>query len=438
MGFLSDLLGYKSFDPWQIELMDKLRRGVRRITIASANGTGKTYLLSGLELWWLLTKADATISVCSATFPQLFDAHFRLIRYHIDHSIIKDFFDVGNQTKIRLPNSFDAAYIAAVGNNKSKPEAIQGRHHGSLLTVFDEASGIFGEIYDAQEGNMTTDGATWICIGNPLKSGTPFHSLFSRDDWEKMHIDGRTCKWVNQEWVARMIGEYGEEDDRVRARVMGQFPKGSVNTIIGEDTYDIAEQRPLQPTTSGIIIGLDVSRSGSDAAVICSRQGRNLVDIQEVKSRRDSMYLAQEAVAYFKKWNASIISIDSGGMGGPICDIIRHMLPIGSVHECNFGGAIKNPIRYVNHKAELWDSYNDWLKLAHLPVCKKLREDSLIVEGWTTDGGKFQVESKDTLRDRYGSSSDWVDAVLCSLDIDSDLKKTERPRRREVAGYSWA
>ena len=63
-GFLRDLLGFTSFDPWQIKLMELLKRGCRRISIASANGTGKTFCLSALEIWWLITHEDATVSVC--------------------------------------------------------------------------------------------------------------------------------------------------------------------------------------------------------------------------------------------------------------------------------------------------------------------------------------------------------------------------------------
>ena len=148
-GFIKDVLLIKELDQWQEQLLDWIASGETRIAIASCNGSGKTYITSAIELWWLLTHPDATISVCSATYVQLIDVHMRQLRVHINNSIIQSFYDLSNNEKIRLPNSGDAAFIGAVSNNAGRPEGIAGRHHGSLLTIFDEASGIYPEIYMA-------------------------------------------------------------------------------------------------------------------------------------------------------------------------------------------------------------------------------------------------------------------------------------------------
>lgn len=425
-GFLEDLLGFTTFDPWQITLMEALVRGTRRIAIASANGTGKTYCLSALEIWWLLTHGDATISVCSATYTQLFDAHFRVIRHHLTKSIIPDYFDTSNSGKIRLANSGDAAYIAAISNNRTRPEAIAGRHHGSLLTIFDEASGIFQELYDSQEGNMTTEDSTWICIGNPLKSGTAFHHLFGQSDWECMHIDARRCMWTSKEWIDRMIATYGEDDDRVRARVFGEFPKGSVNTIVSLEDYEEAETRQKMESDLGVIIGLDPSRSGEDSSVICARQGRNLLNISEITCKRDSVDLADFAIKYYGQYQGSVIAIDVGGLGGPIADMLKRRLSPGAVIEVNFGGRSSNPARYVNKRAEIWERYGEWIKTSSIPKNESLKRDSVNIEGWWTGkGDKFQAESKEDYKSRTGlPSCDWADSVVCTMGIEAPKKRS--------------
>ena len=427
-GFLEDLLGFTTFDPWQLELMELLARGERRIAIASANGTGKTYGLSALEIWWLLTHGDATVSVCSATYTQLFDAHFRVIRHHITNSIIPDYFDLSNSGKIRLANSGDAAYIAAISNNRTRPEAIAGRHHGSLLTVFDEASGIFPELYDSQEGNMTTEDSTWVCIGNPLKSGTAFHHLFSQEGWVTMHIDARKCIWTSKEWVERMIATYGPDDDRVRARVFGEFPRGSVNTIVSLEDYENAEVTPRGESDLGVVIGLDPSRSGDDSSIICARQGRNLLDIREITCRRDSVDLTDYAAKYFAEQGGSIIAVDVGGLGGPIADMLRRRLGNSAVLDVQFGGRSSNPTRYLNKRAEIWENYAQWLKTASIPKNENLKRDSTNLEGWWTGADKYQAESKDDYKTRTGlPSCDWADSVVCTMGI-------EVPKRRSSSG----
>ena len=419
-GFLHDVLGFRQFDPWQETLLEAIRKGSKRIAIASCNGSGKTHITSAIELWWLLCKPDATVSVCSATYAQLMDAHFRVLRSHIQKSLIPDFYDVKNSSKIRLPDSGDSAFITAIGNNQTRPEAIAGKHHGSLLTVFDEASGIHRSLYESQEGNMTTDGATWICIGNPLQSGTAFHELFSQSDWQTLHINARYCMWTSKEWVERMITTYGEDDDRVRARVFGEFPKGSINTVVSVEDYESAEVRQLGESDAGVVIGLDPSRSGDDSSIISARKGRNLLDIREVTCKRDSVDLADYATRYYREHNGAIIAIDVGGLGGPIADIIRRKLGNGAVAEVNFGARASNPLRYVNKRAEIWEMYAQWLKTASIPRNENLKKDSVNLEGWWTGkGDKFQCESKDDYKTRTRMSSpDWADAVVVGMGIE--------------------
>ena len=446
-GFLRDLLGFTAFDPWQEKLLGLIKAGCKRIAVASCNGSGKSFITSAIEIWWLLTHGDATVSVCSATYAQLYDAHFRLIQYHISHSLISDFFDCSNSSKIRLPDSGDAAYIGAVSNNKTRSEGIAGRHHGSLLTIFDEASGIHGAIYDAQEGNMTTEDATWIVIGNPLLSGTPFHDIFSQPGWETMHIDARICRWTSKEWVDRMIETYGEDDDRVRARVFGQFPRGSVNTVVSLEDYEEAEARQIEadPSTQPVI-GFDVSRSGADSSVICTRIGRVLTDITELTCTRDSVTLAHAAADYYRRHKGTILSIDGAGLGGPIADILKRLIGRSAVHEVGWGKA-HDKTKYVNHRAELWVKYADWLKNAKIPKHARLKEDSIQPEGWYTPNSKYQVESKEDMKGRGKPSTDFADSVICSLDVDSsrvtllagksNAEDIIERQRRALGGAKW-
>lgn len=428
-GFLNDVIGIEVLDKWQEELCDLVQAGHRRIAIASCNGSGKSYIVTAIELWWVITKPDATVSCCSATYTQLVDIHMRLLRKHIKDSLIPDYYCTDNSMKITLPGSGDEAFIAAVPNNQSRPEAIQGRHHGWLLAVFDEASGIHKEIYDAQEGNMTTETSFWIVIGNPICPGTSFHEIFKGKDsrWVTMHIDARDCLFTPKEWWQGMIDTYGLDDDRVRARVLGQFPRGAINSVVAERDYDAAEIRyrewkALDVRTSladPVVIGLDVSRSiGRDSTVICARSGPILLDIREIV-HSDNYDLAEKAHAYFNQWNAVSICIDyTGGYGAGPGDILKRMLPKGCIFQVEFAGKPSESGRWLNKRAELWMKLGAWMQTALIPTIPRLRKDSLDVEWWHTPKELIQVESKDDMRARGKDSPDWSDAVGCSLYID--------------------
>lgn len=413
--FIEDMLVIPELDSWQIKVCDLLKKGCRRIAISSCNGSGKTYLTAAIELWWLLCKPLASVSVCSATFSQLYEVHFRVIRSHINNSIIKNYYNTENSTRILLPNSHDEAIIRGVSNANGKPEGIQGQHHGSILCVFDEASGIYQSNYDAQEGNMTTAGATWIAIGNPLKSGTPFHQLFSDPVWERIYIDARDCKYTDKLWVEQMINRYGIDDDRVRARVFGQFPTGSVNTVVSLADYEAAEERELESESNGweVIIGFDPSRTGEDSAVACARKGRKLLDIREFACKRDSVILADQIIDYAHEFGGTVICIDGAGLGGPIADIIRPRFK--NVREV-VGGAV-DKVHFLNIRAELWAKYAIWLKTASIPKNARLKKDSINIEQWFTNTGKAQVEDKAEYKARF-NSPDYADSVVYSLMID--------------------
>jgi len=427
-GFITDVLGIRRLDKWQEELLELLRQGVPRIAIASCNGSGKSFLTSAIEPWWLLCKGDATVSVCSATHTQVSE-HMRLVRAHIKGSMVQDFYDLDNSQKIVLPGSGDAAYIRVVPNNKTRPEAIQGLHHGSILTIFDEGSGIYPEIYMSQEGNMTTVGSTWIVIGNPLASGTAFHELFKGDPrWVTFHIDARECLYTSQEWVQGMIKQHGIDNDMVRARVLGQFPRGSVNSVCGEGDFDDAEERyKLASNNLGripkgvdpVVIGLDVATAhGIDSTVICAVSGPILLDIREL-SHTDNVDLADQAFAYFQKWSARAIAIDyTGGYGAGPGDILKRSLPPGSVREVVFSAKSSDPERWLNKRAELWLKFGcEWIKTAMIPKIDRLKKEALAPEWWTTPKGLVQVESKDDVKSRIHFSTDFVDSIICALSV---------------------
>ena len=113
-GFIVDVLGIRRLDEWQEQLLKWLSEGETRIAIASCNGSGKTFITSAIELWWLITHPSATISVCSATYAQLIEVHMRELRSHIKNSLIVDYYDTGAIDRIRLPGSGDEAFISAV------------------------------------------------------------------------------------------------------------------------------------------------------------------------------------------------------------------------------------------------------------------------------------------------------------------------------------
>jgi hypothetical protein len=77
---------------------------------------------------------------------------------------------------------------------------------------------------------------------------------------------------VDPSWVEDLKRE-GVNDPRFVARVLGEFPKVSSDSLIQPDWIEAAQKRSL-PRTRKPRLGIDVARLGEDESVIMQREGR--------------------------------------------------------------------------------------------------------------------------------------------------------------------
>src|SRR5205814_9226357 len=89
----------------------------------------------------------------------------------------------------------------------------------------------------------------------------------------------------------------------------------------------------------------------------------------EAYFEQDTMHSAARITAMFLRTHASMVMVDSGGVGGGVVDRLR-MLQI-PVLEVDFGSGPSNfnqdGTKYANKLAENWDTMRRWLKTGRIP-----------------------------------------------------------------------
>jgi phage terminase large subunit len=232
----------------QREIVEAVRDN-DKVTVRSGNGVGKSFVASAIALQHLFTHPYSKVLTSAPTMTQVRDILWveiaklhGFLSQHIEPS--------GYLTQVRLKLA-DGWY--AMGRSTDEPQKFIGVHERNLLVIFDEASGIPREMFDASESLLTARGNKLLLIGNPWEPGSYFHETHTGEipNFTRIHINvlespnirkvvenGRvkyednldengdlpfpdlsSMKWVNHQRDA-----HGEKSAAWSIKVLGEFP----------------------------------------------------------------------------------------------------------------------------------------------------------------------------------------------------------------------
>ena len=216
----------------------------------------------------------------------------------------------------------------------------------------------------------------------------------------KGQLDALRKEMSDNEWRQEMMCDFtASTDDTLISLDLVMQASGKHHT---EDAYSFAAK----------VIGVDVARYGGDRSVIFKRQGL-VSDLYFQTTSIDNMTLAGKVAEVFNEWHADAIFIDAG-RGEGVIDRLRQLGYV--VHAVDFGGTPNNP-RYTNKRAEIWDMMKQWMESGGaIPPDNELRRDLCTpTYSFANAAGKFQLESKDKMRDRGMPSPDLADALAVTF-----------------------
>ena len=425
---------------WQREVLRHIKQHLKenggkvdmdtlRMAVASGRGIGKSALVSWLILWMLTTRIGSSVVVSanseaqlrSVTWGELTKWHAMLINQHWWEISATKIVPAKWVTElVERDLKLGTRYWAAEGKlwSEENPDSYAGVHnHSGMMLIFDEASGIPDPIWAVGAGFFTENilDRYWFAFSNPRRNQGYFYEAFhsKRDFWESRNIDSRTVEDTDKNVYEQIIAEYGADSPQAKVEVYGEFPSVGDDQFIGSSMVDEAVKRqPYKDTSAPIVIGVDPARGGMDSTVIVVRQGRDLVAVKRYRGD-DTMTTVGHIIEAIEEYKPTLVVMDEGGLGYGILDRLNEQRY--KVRGVNFGWKAKNPIMWLNKRAELWGAMREWLRTASIPQDKSLKSDLTGVKSKPTSSGVVQLESKKDMKARGLASPDAADALAVTF-----------------------
>lgn len=439
-------------------------RDNRYTTVRACHDVGKTYIASRTALWFLYSHPQSIVVTTAPTMRQVENLLWRELRSA--HEASKQKLG-GEPLKTRLDIAPD---WYAIGASSGDPDKLQGFHaaSGDILIIIDEAAGVNEDAFEAIEGMMTSEKARMLMIGNPTSdSGSFRESHHSWDYSNKIHISVfDTPNFVNNgiksiedlkdinldnveiispwlvspRWAFEKIDSWGIDSPMFQARVLGNFPSESTNTIIPlnylELAYEKEHRERLKEAGGPLRLGVDPARFGNDETVITPRYGGYIPE-QEISFKEGTTATAGR-ILQFNSPRPVFIGIDVDGLGGGVYDTLADANIDGIAEIHNNAKALPDAtgLTFANLASQLWWRARELFIAGELAIPK---DDKLIMQLSTRKykftGRGLTVESKDDWKARYkGKSPDRADSLIYSLaDIISTEDEAKASTGKDVA-----
>lgn len=426
-------------DKWQRRVLVAYGGGIRRISMQSCHGPGKTAVLAWIITHQQICRFPQKTACTAPTDAQLSDVLYAEVKkwwarlppaigglWHLAES--------GSIKCLFSQESF-ASFRTA---RPETPEAIAGVHcdDGFVLLVADEASGVHEKIFESAQGSMSGHNVTTILAGNPVRGTGYFYDSQHKPalGWLRIQVSAiaRLGAYFSprpgQKFVDEVRETWGEDSNQYRVRVLGLPPKADEDTIIPREVIEAAQGRDIRASQRDPVVwGLDPAQFGWCETALAKRRGNVLVEPIKAWSQLEEM----QVVAKVKlEWDTTPaadrpidICVDAIGLGGGIASRLRELgLPARSV---NVSEATAFKQNYANLRTELWFRMRDWFLERSCAIPKERNDGSgrrtLIDElaslkyKLMDSSGRVRAESKQEMKKRGLASPDKADALMLTF-----------------------
>ena len=417
-GFVEDVLGVKTIQPWQRQVMRAVATGKRRISIRAGHGVGKSAVCSWILIWFFVTRFPQKSVLTAPTASQLFDALFSEVKKWVGSlpQPVRDTMEVFSDRIVHL-KAPERSFMTAKTASKEKPEAMSGVHEENVLLICDEASAIPEEVYENGSGSMSGANACTILISNPTRNSGLFfrthHDL--KAHWHTMHVSCVGNPLVTPDFINQIANTYGPDSNRYRVRVLGEFATAEDDVLIAAELVDAAMIRDVfHNVADPLKYGLDVARFGDDRSVLVKRQGNVVLEIKSWHGN-DLMETTGRVAAEARIDKPTEICVDSIGMGGGVADRLRELK--FNVRDVNVSESSAMNPEAAKLRDELWLSARDWFKTRAVKIPKNddLRQELCSPTYTYLSNGKTKVEAKAEMKKRGLRSPDLADALCLTF-----------------------
>lgn len=451
-----------------------------RTAVKSANGCGKSDVISDLILWTVATNNPGD-TLCLLTAPSLQQIG----------TIIMPFLKTGKQAAasrgFMLPGEIREDYSWKTDGPQGSIELVRGKRPADkdVVSVFqgvrgkyrtnvfmDEAGGLPEDLFAGAEAVTTQEGSRIIAIGNPDRTGTYFHRIFTDDKlgglWNRQTISAFDLPTFTGEVVyddperqavllkvlttPEKVEErrlmWGEGSARWQAKVLGEFPDAADNSLYPQSVIDKAFDNEIVPDESERpILGLDVARYGADSTQLYVNTGGVIRRYDDGSpdsgawSKTDLITTARKVHAAAQATNARIVNVDANGIGSGVVDALLTLdefrdalYDVGAIMTAN---ASSDSTRWFNQRSEMYDTFRELMADGKIDLDFEdadLREQLVSATFKFSAKGSLQITSKEEMRRKGIDSPDSLDAALLSI---IDFRDAAGPKPGDVVSYDF-
>ena len=409
-------------------------KGTRLISVRSAHGPGKTVVMSWCALHQILCYFPQKVVATAPTSAQLFDALAAEMKSWAARlpPTLYALLDIKSE-RIDLLAEPNGSFISFRTSRAENPEAMQGVHSDRVLLLGDEASAIPEPVFEAAVGSMSGANAITMLASNPTRSSGTFYDTHNKNaaQWFTLHVcadveeaapSAYRSPRITQDFVQLVEDQYGRDSNAFHVRVLGDFPRSDLDTLISYELIDGARRRDVAMVPKAPVVwGLDVGgkTESGDRHALARRQGNYLLGPVQSWQGLETMQIAGVVHNLFEQTHPSArpieILVDSIGIGAGVASRLREIgLPAQAI---NVSESPASKAEYARLRDELWGKTKDWFQArdCRIPDDAPLIAELLGVKADYNSSNKLVVESKKAMRKRTKKSPDLADAFVLTF-----------------------
>lgn len=427
-----------------------------RTGVKSANGTGKSYLVSDLVCHYVSThKVGDVIAIVSApTLQQIELVVFAYLKNNYglaqaNRAMLPGYINESLQWKAETASGIATIAVGRKPQDQDIVGSFQGvRRDGGTAVFIDEAGSVPRDLFVAAEA-VTTGGADnkIVAIGNPDIRGTAFQDLWSKSQlsqhWslhtisafdlptftgelvypddavkqEAMLMSGMNTPAKVETWRAT----WGEDSARWQSKVLGEFPDEDDNSFFPQGIINKALETEIDPEPgTPIFLGVDVALGGQDETLIYTNQGGKIrlhTTIQKMNEYDGAYRIHKIALEV----GAAEVRIDAAGTGHGVHTNLLSLPDFAGAPYTLIGlqGAHASPDRAQWNNARSWhyDQLRVQIQKGEIDLDMQdteLQEELLVQTFDYNNLGGIQITPKTRQRKKGLKSPDHLDAVIYS------------------------
>lgn len=459
--FSNEMFG--TFDPkkhltWQQTLLlIAVKRAIndtlpRQISVCSGKGTGKTFLVGGIILWFMFSFPLCRVMATAPTGDQLFSVLWSELSSGIQR--MKEFYReqyIWQNKFIRMVASPESWFARAKTSAPGEHGALAGLHSPHMLAVVDEAASVEEGVIDEARYTMTNENNLIILISNAHTATSYFKSTFDPDSgWVNIIFNAEESPIVSASTIAKVLQDCGgdREHDKYRVHVRGLFPNAGLldndqgwRRMYNDNWINAFFSNSSQPTTlhqneqlehphhrisrtlNRPYLGVDVGGEGDDSSEIYARDDTFAQHVfSESKSTPETV--ARLTIRAMEELDTapSDTTVDNFGVGADVSAKIALLSDKESfVNGLNVGQACEDPDDkrvYLNERARLADMLLKWGIQGGRCQNDPILEKELTTIYCREQNGKLQIMSKREMKKMSLPSPNRWDSLILTFPQD--------------------